>query len=146
MYCFSLSGKFPDWHLEYIQVEELTSGRVYNFPCDNWIGKDYKLKRILSRMDSRTDGEIKGYFISLLIRVISTAVSYVITSHPSRRDCCCRRSQCRCQCWHCRQKLTSKFSVWISRDQTSKIFFRYFYGFFGILLRSSLYPLEIFAL
>ena len=43
--------------------------------------------------------------------------------------CCC----CHCQCWHCGQKLMSKLSAWISKDQTSKfLFFIYLFTYFFI--------------
>ena len=64
--------------------------------------------------------------------IFNTAVSCAITSHPSRRDCCCRCWHwCWCQC--CGHKLTSKPSAKISRDQTSKFFWILggtFWGFF----------------
>ena len=65
-------------------------------------------------------------FHSSFVSNFSTAESCAITSHPSRHDCCCHQHWH--QCWHCRQKLTSKLSVWISSDQTSKFFGIFVFG------------------
>ena len=51
-------------------------------------------------------------FLLLYPLLFSTAVSCVITSHPSVHDCCCRHC---CYCQHHGQKLTSKLIAWILR-------------------------------
>ena len=54
------SGSWSDWHLEYILIEETTSGKVFRFPCDNWLGKKFKTTRILYREDSAGDEDEIG--------------------------------------------------------------------------------------
>ena len=53
------------WYLERINIEDQTTKKVYEFPCDRWLGKDKEDGSLLrelpcSNRDETTDSPVAG--------------------------------------------------------------------------------------
>ena len=53
------------WYLERINIEDETTKKVYEFPCDRWLGKDKEDGSLLrelpcSNRDENTDSPVAG--------------------------------------------------------------------------------------
>jgi len=49
------TGALPAWHLEYIEVSDTGAGKMFRFPCHNWLGGSASCEAILRCMET-TDG------------------------------------------------------------------------------------------
>ena len=61
------------WYLERINIEDQTTKKIYEFPCDRWLGKDKEDGSLLreipcSNRDETTDSPVAGTLRSLVFR------------------------------------------------------------------------------
>ena len=101
-------------------IENNSSGRT----CTQVNDRRPKVRHVLVNLTASGPTCLTAILLfGMIVTFLAQLKGCAITSHPSRRDCCC------CWCQRHRYKLTSKPSAWISRGQTSKIFFYYYITF-----------------